>query len=233
MRIIFIAFCVSISLYATAQDFFENSNDFFSKYIIDGKVKYSLIKEEPEMLYELVDEIATHDLKNKRISSDYLKAFYINAYNILVINQVVENYPAYGPLKIDGFFDGKKNTVMGKELTLNELEKQTLYKQYPDPRLHFVLVCAAKGCPPIANYAFKPEKLETQIEERTKYVLNLDWFIQTEKRGIKISKIFEWYEMDFKSNDRSIIDYLNDFRGEKISKNEKVGYYEYDWSLNE
>ena len=70
-------------------------------------------------------------------------------------------------MKIRGFFDGIKHTVMGEEVTLNQLEKGLLYPQFPDPRLHFVLVCAAKGCPPLDNCAYQPEKLDDQLTKRT------------------------------------------------------------------
>lgn len=227
-----IAFAL-ISLSSKSQNFFDSTDKFLTKYVSDGKVNYDLIKKDPKMLNDLVKEIADHDLTNKRVSSDYMKAFYINAYNILVIKQVVEHYPIYGPLKVDGFFDGIKNNVMGQNITLNELEKETLYKDYPDPRLHFVLVCAAKGCPPLASTAFQPENLEALLQKRTKHVLNLDWFIRVKKSNIEISQIFNWYASDFEKKHGSVKSFLNIYRNEKIGDKQKIKNYEYDWSLNE
>ncbi|MFY0600177.1 MAG: DUF547 domain-containing protein [Cyclobacteriaceae bacterium] len=218
---------------AKSQSFFEASDEFFSKYVEGGSVKYSQIKENPEALEQLVDEIANHNLSNKKVTADYMKAFYINAYNILVIKQVVDRYPVFGPLKVKGFFDDIKNNIMGENLSLNELEKGTLFKQYPDARLHFVLVCGAKGCPPLASYAFKPENLDSALEERTKEVLNLDWFIQPTKKGFDVSQIFSWYKNDFVQASGSVADYLNKYRGDASGGKQRIGFYEYDWSLNE
>jgi len=49
---------------------------------------------------------------------------------------------------------------------------------------------------------------------------------------VQISKIFEWYASDF-GGGNSIIEYINNFRDEKIPTNYAVEYYEYDWALNE
>lgn len=222
-----------ISLGANSQSLFESVDQFFSQYVEDGKVDYAAIRKNPSSLNSLVKEIAEHNLINKRVTEDYMKAFYINAYNILVIKQVVDRYPIYGPLKVDGFFDKIKNDVMGQQLTLNELEKETLYKQFPDARLHFVLVCAAKGCPPLASYGFNPDNLDAALNKRTEYVLNLDWFIDVKKKSVAISQIFNWYQSDFEKESNSITQFLNTYRTSKIEVDQKITNYEYDWSLNE
>lgn len=215
-----------------SQNIFDNADAFFAKNVKEGKINYAGIKKQPQELNELVKLIATEDLTNKRVTGDYIKAFYINAYNILVIKQVVDRYPIEGPMKVKGFFDEIKHTVMGKEMTLNQLEKERLYHQFPDPRLHFVLVCAANGCPPIANCAYQPEELEKQLNERTQKVLNLDWFIRVDNTKAAISQIFSWYKSDFEKDGSSLVAYINKYRTEKIPAKSKITFYEYDWSLN-
>ena len=39
-------------------------------------------------------------------------------------------------------------------MTLNDLENERLRKPYNDPRIHFALVCAAKGCPGLSREAY-------------------------------------------------------------------------------
>ncbi|MFY0606251.1 MAG: DUF547 domain-containing protein [Cyclobacteriaceae bacterium] len=213
---------------AEAQSFFEKAESFFAKHVKDGAVAYESIKENPSELNDLVKEIADLDLSNKRVSPDFIKAFYINAYNLLVIKEVIDLYPIYGPLKVDGFFNGIKHTVMGQEMTLDELEKGTLYKEFPDARLHFVLVCAAKGCPPIAAFGYFPDELDKQLTERTKTVLNLEWFVRVKGKKVEISQLFDWYAKDFGEPKA----YINKYRTEKITDSAKISYYQYDWSLN-
>ncbi len=233
MKIYILALFLLLTSSAFSQDFFESADVFFSKNVKDGMVDYAEIKIDPKMLDDLVNEIANHNIANKRVTADYMKAFYINAYNILVIKQVVDRYPIYGPLKVEGFFNAIQHTVMGEKMSLDELEKGRLYKNYPDPRLHFVLVCAAKGCPPLADFAFRPATVEDLLTQRTKYVLNLDWFIRLEKNRIKISQIFDWYKSDFERTSLTPISFINQYRDQKIKENLGVGFYDYDWSLNQ
>lgn len=223
-------FCTSFSG-LRAQSFFDKADTFFSQYVDEGSVDYRQIKKEPGQLNVLVKEIAELDLSNRRVTPDYLKAFYINAYNLLVIKQVVDRYPIEGPLKVEGFFDGIRHQVMGRKMTLDELEKGTLYAQFPDPRLHFVLVCAAKGCPPLAGFSYTPTDLDKQLDARAREVLNLDWFIRVNNNEAQVSQIFEWYKGDFEAAEGSVKAYINQYR--EIGEKTKLGYYEYDWSLNE
>lgn len=229
-----ILFIIFLSTSITkAQSFFENADQFFSEHVDEGRVNYSLIKKKPGQLNTLVKEIAELDLSNKRVTPDYLKSFYVNAYNILVIKQVIDLYPIESPLKVDGFFDKITHKVMGEEMTLNQLEKETLYKQFPDPRLHFVLVCAAKGCPPLADFSYKPTILERQLTDRTQDVLNLDWFIRVNSKKVELSQIFEWYKGDFSTSGEGVLSFINRYRGSKIDQKRSFSYYEYDWSLND
>lgn len=217
---------------AQAQSFFAKADHFFSRYVSDGRVDYMEIRKQPQLLNELVADIAELDLTNRRVTPGYLKAFYINAYNILVIKQVVERYPIEGPLRVDGFFNRIKHRVMGEEMTLDELEKGILYKQFPDPRLHFVLVCAARGCPPLVSHSYLPEALDQQLTSRTREVLNLDWFIRVNNKNAEISQIFSWYQDDFVQSAGSVIDFINLYREKKLSNRLTIDHYEYDWSLN-
>lgn len=216
-----------------AQNFFQDADDFFSKYVSDGRVAYAELKKNPSDVNALAKQIAELNLNNKRVTEDFMKAFYVNAYNILVIKQVVDRYPIYGPLKVDGFFDRVSHDVMGKKLTLNQLEKEVLYAQFPDPRLHFVLVCAAKGCPPVASFAYKPGGLNEALDDRTRHVLNLEGFIRVKKKRVELSQIFDWYNADFERTSDSEIAFINKYRDQKIDSKVSLSYYQYDWSLNE
>ena len=88
-----------------AQDFFEKADLFFNDYLAEGLVKYEAIKKKTQALNELTAEIASYPLED--MSNDSKKAFLINAYNLLVIKQIIENYPVEGPLEVKGFFNEK------------------------------------------------------------------------------------------------------------------------------
>ncbi|BDS14351.1 DUF547 domain-containing protein [Aureispira anguillae] len=227
----FIAFFSASSTFAQdLNSFFEDTDAFFVKYVNDNKVQYQLIKEDSEALTKLTNFIAAADVST--YTDVERKAFYINSYNLLVIKTVVDHYPIAQPLEVAGFFDGIKQKVAGKKITLNNLEQKELLQKYKDARLHFVLVCAAVSCPPIANYAYQPNQLEEQLEQRTRSAINDNQFIKVDDFAgkVELSKIFEWYAADFKPNAKS---FINKYRTAALPTDAKTSYYVYNWTLND
>ena len=212
--------------------FTEEADSFLSSRVSDGQVDYAGIKSDPSQVKQLYQQIGNMSLDGA--SDAEKKAFYINAYNIATIHQIIENYPVQSPNDVKGFFDQKKHTIAGEQLTLNELEKQKLLEPYQDPRIHFVLVCAAVSCPPLADFAYQAEQLDEQLDEKTRKALNSDTFIQVDQdQGkVELSKIFEWYQSDFTNKAESALAYVNQYRDEKIPEDYQVGYYTYNWALN-
>ncbi len=233
MKTVFALLLIANILNAAAQplDFFKSADEFLQESIENGLVKYQYIKDNPAKLNALINQIETYLIVGKE--PEVQKAFFTNAYNILVIKQIVNNYPLFGPLKLDGFFDKKTFIVAGQKMTLDQLEKEVLFAAFPDPRLHFVLVCAAVGCPPISDYAFTPDSMEVQLERKTTEVLNINWYIRVYKTNTQVSEVFRWYEKDFVNDTTDIKDYINKYRELKIPESHKLNHYEYDWSLND
>ncbi len=213
---------------AAQSSFFSKADIFFQTYVDDkGGVAYAEVKKDRSSLDELVNLIAAADFESYDAATQ--KAYMINVYNIWVIEQVVDLLPLKSPLDEPKFFNGIEHVLAGKSYTLDGLEKGKLYVEHPDERLHFVLVCAAKSCPPLANFSWKPEGLESSLEDRTALVLNLDSFIRVDKRA-RISQIFSWYQKDFEKEGK-LIDFIARYRKDVAGK--KIAFYEYDWSLNQ
>ncbi|RKR15179.1 uncharacterized protein DUF547 [Maribacter vaceletii] len=233
-KVVILAVLCLISYKSNAQStdvFFTKADNFFSKHVKNGRVAYSEIKKDTKELNEILN--IANGLKLDKENAKEYQAFWINAYNLNVINSVVENYPIKSPLDKAGFFDKKKHNVGGKNITLNDIENKLLRGNFPmEPRFHFVLVCAGLGCPPIINKAYKPSTLEKQLQMQTNKALNDPSFIQVNKNKVKISQIFEWYKGDFTKNG-SLVDYINQYKKEKLPMKAKVSYYPYDWTLND
>ncbi len=221
----------SVMFAQSTSEFFSKSETFFKANVKNGKVDYKRIKDNPDSLNELL-EMASVISVSKDAASEY-QSFWINGYNLLVIDGIVRNYPIKSPLDKAGFFDGHKNDIGGTSITLNDIENKLLRKNFPkEARFHFVLVCGGLGCPPIINEAYTPSKLDTQLEAQTKLALNDPKFIQVNKNKVKISQIFEWYKGDFE-HEGKVIDFINKYKSEKLPEKAKVSYYPYDWTLNE
>ena len=211
-------------------DFLLKADSFLETYVTDGRVKYAAIKERPDALNLLLASaqnisVATSDAVN-------YQAFWINAYNLLVIQGTVRNFPLKSPLDVAGFFDKIIYEIGGEQITLNAIENKLLRANFPtEARFHFVLVCAGLGCPPIINSAYKPATLDAQLQEQTVKALNDPNFIKVEKDKVGISQLFDWYAEDF-VRDGTVVDFINTYRTEKLPENVKVSYYPYDWNLN-
>ncbi|MDQ3290694.1 MAG: DUF547 domain-containing protein [Bacteroidota bacterium] len=210
----------------------DEADAFLKKYVTEGKVAYAAIKNDEKSIQSLTNKISTINLQG--VPDNSKKAFYINAYNLLVIQAVVKLYPLKSVMDKPGFFDKTLHVVAGEKLTLNDLEKKKLLQPYQDARLHFALACAAVSCPPLASYAYTPDGLNAQLDSRTKQAINNPAFIKvnTPNRQVLISKIFDWYKTDFTKDNQTVLSFLNNYRTDKIPSNYQVGYYEYDWRLN-
>lgn len=234
-KLISLCFFIIITNYAYAQDsiIFNDFDKFFKTYIENGKVNYQTIKGDVFLLNSIIEKIEKIYLKN--FSPSQQKAFWINSYNILVIKQVVDRYPVKSPRDVTGFFDRIKQNVANEKLTLNEIENEKLRNVFHDFRLHFVLICGAKSCPPIANFAYKAEELEKQLNAQTSLVMQDTAFIKlsSEKKQVSVSEIFKWYESEFNTSADSTIAFINMYRNEKIPAGYHLTFYTYDWSLNE
>lgn len=229
--VFFLAFTVSTNLAQTINSkFFDLADQFFSSTVTSGKVDYQAASQNP-YLNKLVTQIAAAEIDNAPQNTQ--TAFYINAYNLLVINEVVKEYPIGSVQDINGFFDGRKVIVAGNSMTLNALEKDLILKPNTgDGRYHFVLVCAAVDCPPITNFAYRPELLEEQLEQQTKLALNNPNFIKNTDEGVELSQIFNWYATDFGGSKQAVSDFINSYRNQPITMEDKTSFYDYDWSLN-
>ena len=211
--------------------FFTKSDQFLKTHVKNGAVAYKKIHSDPSQLNEILNLAATLPISK---DDENYKAFWINAYNLSVIKGIIDNYPLKSPLDKAGFFDKVSYKIAAKNVTLNTIENKLLRAVFKDARLHFVLVCGAIGCPPLIPMAYLPETLEKQLQEQTELAINGTSFIKinTKKKRVEGSEILKWYKEDFVKKGQSEIDFLNQFRTEKIPAKFKLTYTPYNWALN-
>ena len=212
-----------------AADFFLKADVFFKEYAIEGNIRYNSLKQDRANLKLLIDFIGKTTVNSVEIYRR--KAYLINCYNLLVINAVLETYPIEKVADTNKFFKKNRHKVGKEMMTLDHLEYKVIFKEYKDPRLHFVLVCAAKGCPPIPSFAYTPGDLNSQINRQCQLALDNPAFLYLEQETniVKLSPIFKWYADDFFP---SIPEFINAHRSEKIPMDYSLGFYKYDWTLN-
>ncbi len=207
----------------------DSTDVFLEKYVFNGYINYHQIK-----LDQSIDELIqsyqkiNYSSQNKNVR----KALLINAYNLKVIQKVVADYPTLSVQAIPRFFLKEDFLLDGNPISLNQLEKKHLLESYDDPRLHFALVCGAKGCPPLKQKAYRPESLNDQLDQVTKDIVNKSYFVRLDENKVYLFKVFEWYKEDFVDRNSTLIQYINQYRTQPISENSTIKFRKYDWSLN-
>ncbi len=171
-------------------------------------------------------------------------AFLINAYNAYTLQLIIDHYPVKSIKDIGGWRKGPWDQLVvhlfGRTLTLNDLEHKILRVQYDEPRIHFALVCAARGCPPLRNEAYVAIRLDAQLDDQARQFLataNKNR-VEASERVVYLSPLFKWYGSDFEKKSGSVVAALKPYwpkRAAAVPGNDgfKIRYTEYDWSLNE
>lgn len=222
------------------------SHDLFDQVLQEhvdknGRVNYTKLKANPEKLEAYLDLLAVASPTEWSYNAQL--TFWINAYNALVIKGVIDHYPTTSVRKVkwfNGFFSRLKFQAAGKTYTLNEIEHGILREEFPDPRVHFAIVCASFSCPPLWNRAFSAETIEERLETSTfNFIQNPEQVrIDRAKRRVYVSKIFKWYDDDFKEGYEGVADFLADYLPPEDaefleSTDVKFQYLDYDWTLND
>lgn len=177
-------------------------------------------------------------------------AFLINAYNAIVIQQVIDNYPIRRSVRpaalirpsnsvwqIDGFFDQLKHRLLGRDLTLDQVEHEWLRAKLKEPRIHFALVCAARSCPPLRREAYRGHRLDQQLDDQARTFLNDRERNRFGTEGAELSEIFKWFAEDF-GGERGLRHYLGRYLNAELARRFTSGrydirYIDYDWTLND
>lgn len=217
---------------AQLSTFSAATKELLNNQVTDGSVNYAAIKKNPKNLQLAVEALKKIDID--KLSDNECKALLINAYNIFTIKGIVDNYPTKSVMDIKNFFDLQSFDLGGKKVSLNQLEKEILFKRFPDERLHFVLVCGALSCPPITPKPFTGENVEFMLKKLTKAAINNPALVQLDmhEKTATVSKIFDWYSKDF-TKKSDLTTYLNNYRENTIPEGFTIKYMNYDWSLNE
>ncbi len=227
---------LTISTGAFAKDVISHKpfNDILKTYVSKGKIDYAGLKANEadfKKFEDYVDAVASAKVEG---TNDAKLAFYLNAYNATVMKAVIERLPLESVMKVDGFFNKVNHKIGGKEMTLDFLENKVVRPEFKDARVHFGLVCGAKGCPPLKNKAFTEKNVQSQLEKNAKAFIPSATKIDGDK--VTTSKLFEWFADDFKTAEGSVEKYLAKYlpKHKELleSGKAKIGFTEYNWALN-
>jgi Protein of unknown function, DUF547 len=230
-------------------------------YVRDGFVYYRALRSDRRRLDEYVRTIASTDVDNR--SRDEQMAFWLNAYNALVLRTAVDNYPAprrsteYPQRSIrqtPGAFERLPHRVAGRTLTLDQIE-QTILPKFNDPRLYFALGRGSVGGGRLRSEPFAADMIEKQLAEVASECVTRAECIQVDAATNRLmaSAIFSWHEKEFVAAyadkvapayasrspiERAILAFVQpkllQTERDFLEKNTfQLAYKTFDWSLND
>jgi len=163
-------------------------------------------------------------------------AFLINAYNVLAMNGIVERGVPQSLGLIDrfAFFGRTQFPFDGGSIGLKSLE-DTVIRPIGDERVHFVLNCMVVACPRLPREAFRPARLEQQLQAARVEFCDSPYHVrpQPADRVVFLSTIFNFYIRDFvPAKAPDLVSYVNHTRASPVPANLRPLFLEYDWTIN-
>ena len=170
-----------------------------------GLVDYEALRDERQSLDDYVTWLALPARFAGRIKADR-HAMWLNAYNALVLHQVLErdlpgsvlDVQGWLPMAGSGFFVETTFDVGGQTVSLSDIEHEKLRLRELDLRDHAALNCASASCPPLRAGLYPEQGLEDALDQA------MARWVDDDARGVRIedgqavfSPIFDWYARDF------------------------------------
>ena len=200
------------------------------------------------------------------------QSFWINMYNIVMFDAILAEPDTDKATSLAGgkvFSDAFKMNIGGKDLYLDGIEYGILglgakpshadeveklgitpiveTEQYE--QAHVALVCGAKSCPKLRNFAYRPDNVFAVFEENLKIFANdQETHMKPSGSSFKVSSLMNWFFEDFRdgiagnnwegfatkyvsstcrTDSAELITYLS-----KVKTRLNLSFSEYDWSIN-
>ncbi len=166
-------------------------------------------------------------------------AFWINAYNALAIKGILDGLSPSSFFGRITYFKTTDYEVGGQTVNLYDLERDIIIP-FNESRIHFAIVCASYSCPKLRSEAYLAATLENQLENNAIDFINdpLKNEFDAGKKRARLSKIFDWFEKDFKQHSGSVQKYVANFVKDEVHKEAllrekyRVKHLKYQWTLN-
>jgi hypothetical protein len=224
-------------------------------------VYYRALKSDRRRLDAYIGALGAESIASA--TRDEQLAFWLNAYNAIVLRTVIDHYPialhssaypAHSVRQIPGAFEGQPHQVAGKSFTLDQIE-QTILPGFNDPRAFLALGRGAVGSGRLRSEAFTAGNLERQLAEVASECVNHAQCVNVDRTANKllVSSIFSWRSADFSAAyadragatfgsrspiERAVLAFidarLTGTEKDFLGGNEfKVEFENFDWSLND
>ncbi len=180
----------------------------------DGMVDYSALRRRRLDLKPLLMTLSELDPNTCRKWSPQEKlAFWINTYNLKMLDIVTRNYPIQSSWwlrltwppddlrHIRGIWTDYKLVVMDEEFTLTDVEQRFFRKTFGDPRVYLALTYACQSSPILDREPYRGDNLDRQLDGQVRQFLSSPRGLQIDRRSmvVRLSALFKpaWRGKEF------------------------------------
>ncbi|HHM05083.1 MAG TPA: DUF547 domain-containing protein [Gammaproteobacteria bacterium] len=239
--LLFLLTCALTAPLAAAEPDWRAYADVLQRHVKPGRihgvdlkvVNYTALKADPDW-HRTVAALAAFDPATLVNRQERL-AFYINAYNILAIKTVVDNWPLTSIKDAGGWlqpvWQRPAGSVGGHTVTLHHIEHEVL-RPMGEPRIHMAIVCASVSCPDLRPEPYRGAQLDRQLDEQTRAFLNNPQKGLRHQGGdVHLSRLFDWFEDDFQARG-GVAAFVRRHRPGLPAAFDYDADLPYDWALN-
>jgi hypothetical protein len=235
--------CLILGTVPEQSEFFDHSawNSVLQGSVVGDRVDYAALLQDSSLLETYLGQL--EQARPSSWSEQEQLAFWINAYNAVMVRSVLDNWPLDSVLDISkilkliptGWVFHKKHKVAGAERSLNDIEHRFLRGRFKDPRIHAAINCASISCPPLLDEAYVAEHLDEQLDSAMALFLMDHERNQLGARPPRLSKIFKWFRDDFEAEGslwNFVRNALPDSVAASLPLEARPDFLPYDWALN-
>jgi len=211
-------------------------DEVVKEHVAGGLVDYPGVAKD-ERFARYLRQLSATDPWRIPDSSDRL-AFWINAYNAFTIRIVLDHWPllTLKDVQVEGrdAWEHRWIRIKDRTLSLNEIEHGIVRKEWKDPRVHFALVCASLGCPPLRSEAYVGTRVREQMADNSRIFfadINKNRFVRA-RNVLYMSELMKWYADDFVPAYGSAEAYALKEIGFPAARPDSVGTLLFNWRIN-
>lgn len=173
----------------------------------DGLVYYRALKSDRGRLDRYIASLNVPAATYEGWSREQQMAFWVNGYNALVLQAVIDHYPIRGRAsaypagslrQVPGVFEQAKHRLAGRSVTLDEIEKSIL-PGFKEPRLYLALGRGAVGSGRLRSEAYTGDRLAQQLDQLQGEFVNEQAMVKIDRDGgqVAVTPIVSWHEAEF------------------------------------
>ena len=223
---------------------------FLKQYVVTGGpsganlVKYDGVTDADRKSLDNYISMLTQ-VKVSSLNRAEQEAYWINLYNSLTLQVVLDRYPVDSILDINispglfsrGPWEKKLVEIEGEKVSLDDIEHRILRPIWKDNRIHYAVNCASIGCPNLARKPYTASEMDRMLDQGARDYINSPRGVKVEDGNLTLSKIYSWYQVDFGGSEKGVIAHILKYAGEPLIK-KLQDYsgdieYEYNWDLND